>query len=160
MFDGSIKSSVPLFVLLPTLPYSPSFFSRDQRSFLSSFTPFFPSLLHTAHFLPGRTAHPPNPQQNTYCLSPSIMQLGFSLSLLLTTLLFALAQVEAAPVRRSPSIVTLPLKRLPQQSDVHPTVVSRILDFLFLPERNHGIDFASPSFCNGISTVATAVMRG
>jgi len=51
------------------------------------------------------------------------MQLGFSLSFLLTALLFALAQVEAAPVKRSTGIVTLPLKRLPQPTDVHPTVL-------------------------------------
>jgi len=49
------------------------------------------------------------------------MQLGLSSSFLLTALLFALAQVEAAPVNR-PRTVTLPLKRLPQQLDVHPTV--------------------------------------
>ena len=86
------------------------------------------------------------------------MQLDFSFSFLLTALLCALAQVEAAPVKRSPRVVTLPLKRLPQRTDVHPTVVSSTLDISL--EMNSVIDSASPSFCNSISTAATAVWRG
>ncbi|KAF9648814.1 acid protease [Thelephora ganbajun] len=50
------------------------------------------------------------------------MQLAFSSSFLLVALLFAIAQVEASPVMRSRT-VTLPLKRLPQQIGVHPTVL-------------------------------------
>lgn len=49
------------------------------------------------------------------------MQLSFPF--LLTALLFTLAQVEAVPVKRSPRTVTLPLKRLPQPSDVHPSIL-------------------------------------
>lgn len=56
------------------------------------------------------------------------MQLGLSFSVLLTTLLFALAQAAAVPVKRSPGVVTLPLKRLAQQPGVHPTVVSCTLE--------------------------------
>jgi len=47
------------------------------------------------------------------------MQIGFSL--LLASLL--LAFVDAAPIRRPAGMVTLPLKRLQQRSDVHPTVL-------------------------------------
>jgi hypothetical protein len=54
------------------------------------------------------------------------MQLGFSFSLLLASLiLFFSASVEAIPVRRNAGLVTLPLKRLQQRTDVHPTIVSR-----------------------------------
>jgi len=67
------------------------------------------------------------------------MQLSLSFSFLLTTLL-ALTQVEAFPVKRSPGIVTLPLKRLPQPSDVHPSVVSN--STLGVCGRNFGIDHA------------------
>ena len=59
------------------------------------------------------------------------MQLDVSFSFLLTALLFALTQVEASPTKRSPGIVTLPLKRVVRGSDVHPSVVSPTLD-LFL----------------------------
>lgn len=58
------------------------------------------------------------------------MQLGVSFSLLLTTLLFAVAQVESFPVKRSPRLATLPLKRLPQRRDVHPSIVSFPVDAL------------------------------
>jgi len=51
------------------------------------------------------------------------MQLALSFSFLLTTLLLALGQVEATPVKRSPGFVTLPLKRLPLQSGAHPSVL-------------------------------------
>lgn len=51
------------------------------------------------------------------------MQLGYSFSFLLTAFLFALAQVEAVPVKRSPKMVTLPLKRLPQRSDLPPAIL-------------------------------------
>lgn len=51
------------------------------------------------------------------------MQLGHPLSFLLTALLFALAHVEALPVKRQPSMVTLPLKRLPKRTDIPPTVL-------------------------------------
>lgn len=61
------------------------------------------------------------------------MQLG--LSFLLTALLFTLAQVEAVPIKRSPLTVTLPLKRLPQPSDVPPLVVSTTFEFDRLSER-------------------------
>ncbi|KAF9790487.1 acid protease [Thelephora terrestris] len=44
-------------------------------------------------------------------------------SFLLTVLLLALAQVEAAPVKPQQRTVTLPLKRLPQRSDLPPTVL-------------------------------------
>ena len=85
------------------------------------------------------------------------MQFGLSFSCLLTALLFALAQVEAAPVNR-PRTVTLPLKRLPRDLDVHPSVVSPTLDFFL--RRDHGVNLRlSPSFCNSILIAATAVMR-
>jgi len=51
------------------------------------------------------------------------MHLALSFSVLLTTLLLALAQVEALPTTRSPRTVTLALKRLPQRSDVHPSIL-------------------------------------
>ena len=84
------------------------------------------------------------------------MQLGLSFSVLLTTLLFALTQVEAVPV--NPRTVTLPLKRLSQQSCVHPTVVSPTLDLLH--GRDRDINHAFPSFCSSTSIAATAAMRG
>lgn len=53
------------------------------------------------------------------------MQLGFSLSVLLASLLLANPGVEALPARRNAGTVTLPLKRLHgQRSDLHPQVVS------------------------------------
>ena len=67
------------------------------------------------------------------------MQLGVSFSLLLATLLFAVAQVDAVPVKRSPRAIKLPLKRLPQQRDVHPTIVSFTVDVLL--ETRCDIDF-------------------
>lgn len=72
------------------------------------------------------------------------MQLGLSFSFLLTALLFALARVEAAPAKRSPRIVTLPLKRVQQPTDADPSVVSPILDILF--GLNCGTDLAPPDF--------------
>lgn len=50
------------------------------------------------------------------------MQLGYSFSFLLVVFLFALAEVEAVPVKRSPKMVTLQLKRLPQRSDLPPAI--------------------------------------
>ena len=77
-------------------------------------------------------------------------------SFLLTALLFALAQVEAAPVKRSSRMVTLSLKRLPQSSDVPPNIVSATLAFV-LKEDHH---LSRPtSFYNSTSTVATVAMR-
>ena len=55
------------------------------------------------------------------------MQLGFSFSLLLASILFTLSTgVEAAPTRRAnPGFVTLPIKRIHQaRDDIHPHVVS------------------------------------
>lgn len=54
-----------------------------------------------------------------------IMQLTFSFSLLLATLLLTVSSgVQAAPARRG-GMVTLPLKRIPQaRDDIHPQVVS------------------------------------
>ncbi|KAK7690622.1 hypothetical protein QCA50_005721 [Cerrena zonata] len=54
------------------------------------------------------------------------MQLGFSFSLLLATLVLAMSSVvEAAPtVKRSSGMITLPLKRIAQnRDDVHPLVL-------------------------------------
>lgn len=51
------------------------------------------------------------------------MQLGHPLSFLLAALLFALANVDAAPVKRQPGMVTLSLKRLPKRTDVPPAVL-------------------------------------
>ena len=56
------------------------------------------------------------------------MQLRAPFSFLLTGLMFILTQVEATPAKRQPGLVTLPLKRLPRPDDVHPAVVSAILD--------------------------------
>ena len=64
------------------------------------------------------------PIQRSFQSSLCTMQLSLSFSFLLTTLLFTLAQVEAFPTKRSPRTVTLPLKRLSQPSDVHPSNVS------------------------------------
>ena len=141
MFDGSIKTSIPFLVSLlfrPLLSFSKSS-SRFSR-ILSLNTDRIPSI------------YPAN-----YLQPYSTMQLSVSFSYLLTTLLFALAQVEAIPTKRSPGTVTLPLKRLPQPSDVHPSIVSSILDVPL--EMNCGVDTTSPSFFNNTSTVATAVTR-
>ena len=84
------------------------------------------------------------------------MQLSFSFSFLLTTLLFALTQVKAHLTKRTPGLVTLPLRRVVQESDDHPSVVSSSLDLFF--GRNRGAD-ASPSVCSGILIMPTAVTR-
>ena len=92
------------------------------------------------------------------CILPSgTMRHSFSFSFLLTTLLFALTQVEAHPTKRAPGLVTVPLKRVVHESDDHSSVVSSTLD-LFLG-RNRGADYASPSVCNGILIMPTAVTR-
>lgn len=51
------------------------------------------------------------------------MRSSGSFSFLLAALLFALAQVEGAPVTQPPCMVTMPLKRLPQRSDIHPSIL-------------------------------------
>ena len=84
------------------------------------------------------------------------MQLSHSFSFLLTALLLSFAQVEASPTKRDAGIVTLPLKRLPQSTDVHPSIVCLTLDsFLIM---NCFTD-RPLSCCNSTSTVATAVMH-
>ena len=85
------------------------------------------------------------------------MQLCGSFSFLLTGLLFFLTQVEATLAKRSPGLVTLPLKRLPRPADVHPAVVSTTLD---APRNYRGIHSIFPSSTNSMSTAATAVTRG
>ena len=62
------------------------------------------------------------------------MQPGRSLSFLLTALLFALAQVEAAPVKQPPRMITMPLKRVPQQPGIPPSVVSTTQRVFILKE--------------------------
>ncbi|EKM57764.1 uncharacterized protein PHACADRAFT_90884 [Phanerochaete carnosa HHB-10118-sp] len=53
------------------------------------------------------------------------MQLGFTFSLLLASLLVLLSGVEAAPTKRS-GLVTLPLKRITQtRSDLHPQLLQQ-----------------------------------
>lgn len=86
------------------------------------------------------------------------MQLSFPLSFLLTTLLFALGQAQGALVKRQPGILTMPLKRLSKNTDVHPVVVSPPPDFLL--EIDYGVDPTFPSVCDRISIAVTAVMRG
>ena len=57
------------------------------------------------------------------------MQLGFSFSLLLATLVLALSStVEAAPtIKRSSGMITLPLKRITQnRDDVEPLVLRNL----------------------------------
>jgi hypothetical protein len=52
------------------------------------------------------------------------MQLGLSFSLLLASLCLILsASVEAVPTKRNTGLVTLPLRRLQQRTDVHPTIL-------------------------------------
>ena len=81
------------------------------------------------------------PIQRSFQSSLCTMQLSLSFSFLLTTLLFTLTQVEASPTEWPSRIVTLPLKRLPQPSDVHSSTVSPAPGF---PRgRNHCIDYAS-----------------
>ena len=98
------------------------------------------------------------PIQRSFQSSLCTMQLSLSFSFLLTTLLFTLAQVEAFPTKRSPRTVTLPLKRLSQPSDVHPSIV--IPTFDLSPGRTRGAHYASFSFYNGVSITPAAAMRG
>jgi len=86
------------------------------------------------------------------------MQLSHSFSFLLTGLLFVFAQVEASPTKREPGIVTLPLKRLPQSTDVHPSIVRLTLSVHPLQGIVVLITLPPPSCCNSTSIVATAVM--
>ena len=137
----SIKTSVPSLVSLLVRPLPP--LSKVSGLFSCTFslgTDYIPSIYPADHL-------------QAY----SIMQLSVSFSYLLVTLLFALARVEATPTKRSPGTMTLPLKRLPQPSDVHPSIVSSILDIPL--EMNCDVDTTSPSFCNSASTVSTAVTR-
>jgi hypothetical protein len=56
------------------------------------------------------------------------MQLCSSFLLLLASFLFTLStSIDARPVERSMGMVTLPLKRLRQRTDLHPTVVSGVI---------------------------------
>lgn len=50
------------------------------------------------------------------------MQIGFSFSLLLASLFLAFS-ASALPVKRNTGMVTLPLTRLQQRTDLHPTIV-------------------------------------
>ena len=101
---------------------------------------------------------PPSPPYNPRFSFPSCtMQLSLSFSFLLTTLLFTLAQVEASPTKRSPGMVTLPLKRLSQPSDDHPSIVSPAFDLF--PGRNICTHYTS-SFYDGVLITPTAAMRG
>ena len=120
-----------------------SFLSKDQRSFyLSLLYPFFSLCIQHFHCLGAVRIHSTHPHRNTCCLSFSEMKLCVSFSALLATLLFAVAQVESFPVKRSPRLATLPLKRLPQRRDVHPSIVSFAAD-AFLNTRC-GIDPGFP----------------
>lgn len=87
------------------------------------------------------------------------MRFGRSFSFVFATLLFILFQVEATPSQLPPRTRSLSLKRLPQRSDLPPSVVSATVhDMLF--ERDVVIDYTPISFCNNVSIVATADMRG
>ena len=55
------------------------------------------------------------------------MQLNPSFAALLAGVLLTFSEnVVAAPAKRQPTMITLPLKRVEQRSDVHPQIVCRI----------------------------------